>query len=155
MDAVLERVVAFLRSEGVEFQLTHHDAVKTSAEAAAVRGVELRSGAKAMLVKAKTGFVLVVLAADRTVDWKLLGPLLGDRRARFASDDELRDLTGLTKGAVPPLGRVFGLRTLYDRSLLEVDAVNFNAGTRTDSVAMSREDLVRIGGGELAAFSTT
>ena len=152
-EAVHESLVSLLREEGVDFRLTHHDAVTTSAEAAAVRGAELRSGAKAMLVKGKAGFVLAVLAADRKVDWKLLAPLVGGKGARFANDDELSEATGLAKGAVPPFGRLFGLRTIYDRSLLDVETVNFNAGTHTDSIAMSRADLVRIGGGELESFS--
>ena len=107
-----------------------------------------------MLVKARTGFVLAVLAADRKVDWKLLAPLVGDKSARFANDDELRAVTGLSKGAVPPLGVLFGIRTIYDRSLLDVETVNFNAGARTTSVTMGRDDLIRIGGGEIAAFSS-
>jgi Ala-tRNA(Pro) deacylase len=137
----------------VDFRLTTHDPVTTSVEAAAVRGADLRSGAKAMLVKTKAGFVLAVLAADRKVNWKLLAPLVGGKGARFANDDELRETTGLSKGAVPPLGGLFGLRTIYDRSLLDVETVNFNAGTHTESITMARDDLVRIGGGELAAFS--
>lgn len=147
-------LLALLSAERGDFQLMHHDPVTTSAEAAATRGTELRSGAKAMLVKAKTGFVLLVLAADRKVDWKLLAPLVGGGKgARFATDEELTATTGLAKGAVPPFGRLFGLRTIYDDSLLEVDSVNFNAGTQTDSVTMARDDLIRIGGGEVASFS--
>jgi Ala-tRNA(Pro) deacylase len=153
-EALYAELLALLRREAADFRLTRHDPVTTSAEAAAVRGAELRSGAKAMLVKTKAGFVLVVLAADRKVDWKLLAPLVGDKGARFAFDDELRQATGLSKGAVPPLGLLFGLRTIYDESLLEVETVNFNAGTHTDSVTMARQDLIRIGGGELAVFST-
>ena len=153
-DAIHAKLVALLSAEAVEFQLTHHYPVTTSAEAAAARRAELRSGAKAMLVKAKAGFVLAVLAADRRVDWKLLAPLVG-KGARFATDEELQKATGLSKGAVPPLGSLFGLRTVYDRSLLEVETVNFNAGTHTDSVTMRRDDLIRIGGGEVAAFSTS
>jgi Ala-tRNA(Pro) deacylase len=152
-EAVHEKLVNLLRDEGVDFRLTHHDAVTTSADAAAVRGAELRSGAKAMVVKGKAGLVLAVLAADRKVDWKLLAPLVGGKGARFANDDELNEATGLTKGAVPPFGRLFGLRTIYDRSLLGVETVNFNAGTHTDSIAMSRADLIRVGGGELESFS--
>jgi Ala-tRNA(Pro) deacylase len=148
------RLVELLRTEGADFRLTRHEPVTTSAQAAAVRGAELRSGAKAMLVKAKSELVLVVLAADRKVDWKLLAPVTG-KGARFATDEELLAATGLAKGAVPPLGVLFGLRTVYDRSLLEVDTVNFNAGTRTESVSMSRDDLIRIGGGEVAAFAAT
>jgi prolyl-tRNA editing enzyme YbaK/EbsC (Cys-tRNA(Pro) deacylase) len=59
----------------------------------------------------------------------------------------------LTKGAVPPFGGLFGLRTIYDRSLLEVETVNFNAGTHTGSIAIPRAQMIRVGGGELAAFS--
>jgi len=150
----LKRLVELLDAEGADFRVMHHDPVTTSAQAAAIRGTELRSGAKAMLVKTKSGFVLLVLAADRKVDWKLLAPLVGGKGARFATDEELRATTGLEKGAVPPLGRLFDVRTIYDASLLDVDSVNFNAGTRTDSVAMARDDLIRIGGGEVEAFSS-
>jgi Ala-tRNA(Pro) deacylase len=152
-DEVHVSLLALLRAEGVDFDLTHHDAVTTSAQAAAVRGAELRSGAKAMLVKGKTGFVLAVLAADRKVDWKRLAPLVGGKGARFANDEELAEATGLSKGALPPCGLLFGLQTIYDTSLLDVETVNFNAGTHTDSIAMPRADLIRIGGGELADFS--
>ncbi len=152
-DTLHAKLVSLLRTEGAEFTLTRHEPVTTSAEAAAVRGAELRSGAKAMLVKGRAGLVLAVLAGDRKVDWKRLAPLVGGKGARFANDDELREATGLSKGAVPPVGALFGLRTIYDRSLLEVDTVNFNAGTHTDSIAMRRDDLIRIGGGEVADFS--
>jgi Ala-tRNA(Pro) deacylase len=96
--------------------------------------------------------VLAVLAADRKVDWKRLAPLVG-KGARFATGEELEAATGLTKGAVPPFGRLFGLRTIYDESLLAVETVNFNAGTHTDSISMRRADMIRVGGGEIAAFA--
>jgi Ala-tRNA(Pro) deacylase len=148
-----ERLVALLESEDLEFTVTHHAPVTTSEAAAAVRGVDLNTGAKAMLVKGKTELVLVVLAADRKVDWRQLAPIVG-KGARFATGEELEAATGLTKGAVPPFGRLFGLRTVYDESLLAVEAVNFNAGTHNESIGMRREDLIRVGGGEVAAFST-
>ena len=154
-DSIHAKLVALLSAEAVEFQLTHHDPVTTSAEAAAVRGAALHSGAKAMLVKTRAGYVLAVLAGDRKVDWKLLAPLVGGKGARFATDEELRNVTGLSKGAVPPLGVLFDVRTIYDTSLLDVETVNFNAATHTDSVSMGRDDLIRLGGGEVAAFSTT
>ena len=153
-DSVHERLLALLRRDGCTFRLSHHAPVTTSHHAAAVRGADLASGAKAMLVKTRHGFVLAVLAADRRVEWKLLASLLDDRGARFATDAELEAVTGLRKGAVPPLGALFGLRTIYDRSLLQVETVNFNAGTPTDSIAMPRGELVRLGGAELADFST-
>jgi len=86
-DAIHAKLVALLSAEAVEFQLTHHDPV-----------TELRSGAKAMLVKARAGFVLAVLAGDRKVDWKLLAPLVGGKGARLATDEELLEVIGLEQG---------------------------------------------------------
>jgi prolyl-tRNA editing enzyme YbaK/EbsC (Cys-tRNA(Pro) deacylase) len=146
-------LLELLDAEGVEYRLTRHEPVATSEAAAAIRGVDLATGAKAMLVKGRDGFALAVLGADRKVDWKLLAPLVG-KNPRFATPEELLELTGLSKGAVPPIGSLYELRTIYDESLLEVETVNFNAGTHTESVSMRRDDLIRIGGGEVAAFST-
>lgn len=150
---VLRSLIALLAEVGVPYRLCHHEPVTTSEEAAAARGTDLASGAKAMLVKGKGGFALAVLAADRRIEWKLLNPLVGGKGARFANDGELMEATGLAKGAVPPIGALFGLRTIYDASLLDVDVVAFNAGSRSDSIEMSRADLIRLGGGEVASFS--
>ena len=49
---VFERLKAALESAGVLFKHTRHEPVYTSAEAAAIRGVSLHSGAKALILKA-------------------------------------------------------------------------------------------------------
>jgi hypothetical protein len=56
-NTVIAELVTLLRAKGAEFQVRHHEPVTTSTEAAAVRRAELRSGAKAMLVKGAAGFV--------------------------------------------------------------------------------------------------
>ena len=66
--SVFERLQNRLRESGVSFTVTHHAPVFTSEEAAAIRGVPLASGAKALVVKAGEVFRLLVVPADRKLD---------------------------------------------------------------------------------------
>lgn len=65
-----------LRDAQVSFNLLHHQPVLTSEDAARVRGTDLNTGAKALLLKCKgkkdteSFFVLVVMSAARKLDSK-------------------------------------------------------------------------------------
>ena len=122
------------------FTQREHAAVRTSEEAAAVRGAPLHSGAKALLLKGGDRFLLAVLPADRALDSRAMRAAVGSRRIRFASRDELLELTGLTPGAVPPFGSLFGLETVCDPGLADNRQINFNAGSHSHSVQMSYAD---------------
>ena len=128
-----ERVLA--RLSGLAFGVLTHAPTKTSEESAAVRGVALASGAKAILAATSTGqHVLVVMSAAVGLDWKKLKAVLGVK-AQMASVDEVRRVTGCVPGAVPPLGSLFPLFAfICDKSLVEQGpTINFNAGLRTVS----------------------
>jgi Ala-tRNA(Pro) deacylase len=137
---VYTRVVALLRDAGVSFTEREHAAVRTSEEAAAIRGVPLHSGAKALVLKAADQFLLAVLPADCSLDSRALRGVAGTRRIRFANGDELLELTGLTPGAVPPFGSLFGMETVCDPGLADNGQINFNAGSHSHSVQMSYAD---------------
>ena len=49
--ATFERIKKKLDELGIKYKLTIHEPVKTSEEAAAIRGVTLASGAKAVILK--------------------------------------------------------------------------------------------------------
>lgn len=139
---VFERLKAAFSSAGVGFSHTHHKPVFTSAEAAAVRGVPLRSGAKALILKGKDGFFMAVLPADMSLDSNRLRKVIGSKRLRFATKDEVLEITGLTPGSIPPLGSLFGLKTVCDERLSHSERINFNAGSHSDSFQISYEDYI-------------
>ena len=149
---MIERVCALLDEAGISYRRTSHEPVYTSAEAAAVRGVSLHSGAKALVLKAGERFLLAVLPADRNLDSAALRTVLGTRKTRFASKDELLEITGLTPGAVPPFGSLFELETVCDTGLAENESINFNAGSHTESLQMSYRDWEQVEAPRLATF---
>jgi Ala-tRNA(Pro) deacylase len=150
---VFERLEAWLREKGVAFTVLRHAPVFTSEQAAAVRGTSLASGAKALVLKAGDGFFLAVLPADRKLDSKKAREAHGVKGLRFATKEEIEQLTGLQPGSIPPFGSLFGLKTYCDPALGENPSINFNAGDHAISVQMSYADFVRVEAPALIALT--
>ena len=153
-ESVFLRLEVLLKERGVEFGVFRHQPVFTSEEAAAVRGVALSTGAKALICKVDVGFVMLVIPADRKLDSKRVRQALGIHALRFATPEELKELTGLPPGAVPPFGSLFGLPTYCDARLAENERINFNAGVNSISVSLSYEDYLKVENPGLGAFAT-
>jgi Ala-tRNA(Pro) deacylase len=142
--SVFDRIHEKLTAAGITFGVLRHAPVYTSEEAAAVRGVPLCTGAKALIVKAGEDFVLLVVPADRKLDSKKARTALGVKGLRFANREEVLELTGLLPGSIPPFGSLFGLPTFCDPALRENDQINFNAGDHAVSVSMTCADYVAV-----------
>ena len=151
--SVSDRLAQWLREAGVAFDLVEHTPVHTSVEAALARGTRLEQGAKALVVRAEDRFVHCVLPAHLKVDNTALRAIVGARKLRFASRQELLQLTGCEPGAVPPFGNLFGLPVLLDEALCANDRVAFNAGSTTMSITMRCADLVRVSGATVCRFA--
>jgi len=133
-----------LDRNGIPYEVLEHAPVYTSEEAAKVRGVELKTGVKALVLRTEKGsFVLGLVAADRRIELKRLAKIVGAKKLQLASLQEVERLTGCEVGSVHPFGNLHGLPTYMDSSVLENDMVNFNAGLHTVSIQMRAKDLTR------------
>lgn len=138
-DELLAAIRAALSATGATWREVEHEPTRTSEESARARGEPLEIGAKALLVKADERFVLLVLSAARKLDSKKLRAALGTRTTRFATPDELLELTGLVPGSVPPFGEpILPFALHVDHSVIENERVAFNAGSLTRSMIVAR-----------------
>lgn len=150
-----DKILRMFEDNNVEYWLYEHEPVYTSQEAAKVRGVELKTGCKSMILKTKIAkFILVNIAADKKIDLRKLEKIVGTR-LNFATKEEVLQTTNCESGSVPPFGKLFGLPTFLDESVLENDFVNFNIGVLTKSVKISREDLLKLMDPMISKFSKT
>jgi len=137
-------VKKLLDQNEIAYAVSEHAPVYTSEEAAKVRGVELKTGVKALVLKTDRGSLVVgLIAADRRIDLKKLAKTVGVKKLQLASAPEVLRVTGCEVGSVHPFGNLFGLPTYLDSSVLENEMVNFNAGLHTVSIQMSARDLVK------------
>ncbi len=149
-----DKIRDWLRAEGVQFREVSHEPTRTSEESAKARGEELRVGGKALLIKVDAEFRLFVLSADRKLDSSAIRAHFSAKKTRFASPEELMELTGLVPGSVPPFGPPILPFPLYvDPSVLENDRVAFNAAALTDSIIMGIDDYRRVASPEVFTFA--
>ena len=140
---VLNKIIELLDKEKVSYKLSVHEEVRTSEEAAKIRGTNLSTGAKALVVKLdKNTFSLLVLPANKKLDWKKIKSELKVKKPRLATTEEAEEITKCKVGGIPPFGNILNLKTYFDKSLNDLIEVNFNAGLKTHSINMKRESLV-------------
>ncbi len=153
MSQVFDEILTLLNENGIPHEVLEHEAVYTSAEAARVRGTGLNQAAKALLFQADGKPLLLVVPGDKRVDTGGFKKRFKVKNLRMATREEVERLTGLTPGAIPPLGSVLGLPTYLDETLLEKETVVFNAGSHTRSIRMSPRDLSALVQPTVGSFS--
>jgi len=147
-----KRILEHLDTLGIPYEKLEHGPVTTSEAAAGARASRIEEGAKALIVKADDGYYHLVISAALRVDNKKLRKIVGTKRVRFATAEEVWDMTGCRPGAVPPFGNLFDLPVLMDDALLAEETVYFNCASHTVSLRMKREDLVRATNATVADF---
>jgi len=154
---VFERIVDLLGEANADFSTMEHEPVRTSQEAAQVRGTPLEQGAKALVLEVGLvpgdDLVMAVISAARRTDFKKLKRHLGTKRVQLAKPDKVAQRTGCEPGGVPPFGNLFGMRVIMDPTLVELSRIDFNAGERTRSIDMLCADYVRVVDPEVVDFA--
>ena len=142
---VLPAIRRLLTEAGIMFREVHHEPTRTSEESAKARGEELRIGGKALLMKGDDVFRLFVLPADRKLDSGAIRCEFGWKKLRFATPEELKDLTGLVPGCVPPFGPpILPFELCLDQTATQNPRIAFNAGSLTDSIILAMPDYLAI-----------
>ncbi len=142
---MLEAIRKLLNDHRVAYREVHHAPVRTVEEAAAARGEPAEIGGKSIVLKVDRQFHLFVLSGALQLRSFLIRKQLGARRTRFATEDELLEMTGLVPGCIPPFGPpILPFDVYVDLSILANDRIAFTAGSPTDSIIMARDDWQRI-----------
>jgi prolyl-tRNA editing enzyme YbaK/EbsC (Cys-tRNA(Pro) deacylase) len=142
---IFEQLSQFLTAQAVVFRIVHHEATLTSEASAKARGEDLSDGGKAIVMKVDAEFKLFVLSAALKIDSQKIRNHFNAKKTRFASAEELQQLTGLAPGSIPPFGKpILNLAVYVDASIVRNEIIAFNAGSLTDSIIMSTKDYLKI-----------
>ena len=145
-----ETVLAWLKNQGVDYELMEHPAAHTmedierfgvSAKGPVCKNLFLRDSQKG-----KRHYLVTVLG-DKAVDLKKLGEALGDRLS-FASPERLKKHLNLEQGSVTPLGVLFdeqnAVTVWFDAEIKTRERVGVHPGDNTATVFLHPDDLVAL-----------
>jgi Ala-tRNA(Pro) deacylase len=137
-------VVDFLRKRRVWFERLLHTPASSATKLAGSVHFPGRRVGKAVLVKASGSHVLAVLPATSRIDLDRLSAALQiDRReVALASAQEIEEIfRDCEPGAIPPFGRLYGVRTVVDSSLADSGVIVFPTNTRHLGLRMKFRDF--------------
>lgn len=147
------KIIEILNSQGIKYEVTEHEPVYTSEQAASVRSEPVNVGAKSLLLKADNDFVLAVLPGGKRLSSKKVKDNLKSKNLRFATPQEVEDIMGCKIGACYPLGRIIGVKMVVDNTLLENDEISFNPGLHDKTIKLKLKDYLLIAVAEVANIS--
>ena len=131
----------WLAGNDVEFEIHEHEEAFTARASARAEGVDPRTFAKVVGVMTEDGRrILVVLDATDHLDLSKAAAALFTDRVRLLSEGELTDIApGCEAGALPAVGKLYGLPTYADHAVRDDPDISFNAGSHRFSVRVDRE----------------
>ena len=143
-----QQIYDFLKSEGLDFEVTEHEAVFSMDE---LTDTPLPYPAKNLFVRddKRNNYYLITVRGDKRVDLKQFKKTYGTKTLSFASPDELMSFLKLTPGSVTPLGILSDEQSLVkvflDKEFFEGDGrIGVHPNDNTATVWLQTADLVSL-----------
>lgn len=139
--AIANTLKDYLNSRGIAYEVITHDPTATSTQTVRAAHIPAECLAKSVVLEDEAGFLMAVVPSNRRVR---LGQLSANlhRHLRLASEHELAGLfRDCALGAVPPVGRAYGIETILDDELAHMRDVYFEAGDHEALIHMSGEQF--------------
>ncbi len=147
-------VFEYLDQSNVHYSVSEHAPTYSAQVMAAEEHEKGQYVAKPVIIKAEGSYIMCVLAAPDKVIFDKLRDYLGTEDVMLASEDETREIfSDCEEGAEPPLGRLYGLRTIMDSALEDDDHIIFQAGSHGRAVRMSMSDYLALAQPEIVDFA--
>ena len=131
-----------LRDLGVEHPEIRHGPVGSVAEAAEVRGIEVRDLVKTIVVRRGDGdYIFVLVPGDREFSWPKLRTLLGVSRLSMPDAAEAKRATGYERGTITPFGSTHPWPVFADSSIVG-RSISMGGGAHGVGVKLQADDAI-------------
>jgi Ala-tRNA(Pro) deacylase len=153
--SIATTIEQYLTDQGVEYDVLAHRPTQSSSETAQASHVSGDRIAKGVVLNTGDGYLLAVLPASHHVRLGQLKAYL-NRPVGLATERETASLFADCEfGAVPAVGRPYGLEVILDDSLADQPDVYFEAGDHATLVHLTAEGFRKaLGDVTHADFST-
>ncbi len=144
MDNPYDRIIKLLDGTGTKYVVLEHEHTHTSEEAARVRGTSMSEGAKSLLLKSGDSFMMAIIPGNKKLDSRKLRAILGVRKLKFASPEEVEKIMGCKIGACYPFGNLISLKTYAEKTLGDNIWISYSPGAHNKSIRMKWVDYKKI-----------
>jgi Cys-tRNA(Pro)/Cys-tRNA(Cys) deacylase len=139
-----------LAAARLAYRTIEHGPVRSVAEAAATRGVDLADVVKTLVVRRGDGdFLFVLVPGDRVISWPKLRTLLGVKRLSLPDAATAKAATGYERGTITPFGSTHPWPVVADERL-RGRTITLGSGTPGRAVAVDADPAISALAGRFA-----
>jgi Ala-tRNA(Pro) deacylase len=152
--AIPRNIKQYLFHNYVSYSHKTHSVAFTSQEVAEVEHVPGAEFAKTVVLQADQRMILAVLPGDHVINLDVLKREIACGKLSLTSEKEfIEKFPACQPGAMPPLGKLFGLPLYCDSALAKQAEIEFNAGTHVDTIRMTYASFVKLENPIVVGFS--
>ena len=134
-----------LQEQGIGYQKHEHRVAYTAQRLAAEEHVSGWDVAKPVVVRGGSEYTMCVVPAPLHLDVARVAEVLNEPQVRLASESEMTSLfPDCELGAEPPVGSIFGMKTVADSRLSEHSYLIMQSGSHTEAIRIRREDWEKL-----------
>jgi Ala-tRNA(Pro) deacylase len=138
-------VQEYLDRKHVKYDVLVHAPTHNAAHNAELAHVSGDHLAKAVVLEDDNGYLMAVLPASHKLDLQALGRELHRDGLTLAAERELATLfKDCEQGAIPPLGPLYNMETILDRSLADAREIYFEAGDHLTLICLKGENFQQL-----------
>jgi len=140
MDKKLEK---FLTENKIKFTLHEHKKVFTAHDEAQTQHIKTKEIAKVVLVRSDKDFALVIVPAQKYVEFKKVKKALKAKKVSMAKESDITKILKTKVGLIHPFGNLYTLPVLLDNSLAKQKKLHASAGSYTESIELKVSDFIK------------
>jgi len=151
---VPSRIRDFLDSENILYEELHHAPAFSGQEVAHTLHLSGKRCAKTVVLRGDGKLAMAVLPASHRLNVLDLHSAMEVEHLEMLPESELSELfPDCQAGAIPPLGRLYGMEVWVDRAVCDSEYIVFCAGTHEDCVRMKYSDFAKLTQPRISRFS--
>jgi Ala-tRNA(Pro) deacylase len=152
--AIPSRVRDFLDSENVSYEELRHQPAFTGQEVAHTLHLSGKRCAKTVVLEGDGRLAMAVLPASNRLNLQDIQVAMEVARLEMLAESVLCKLfPDCEPGAIPPLGRLYGMEVWVDRAISDSEHIVFCAGTHEDCIRMKYSDFAKLAKPRVSRFS--
>lgn len=139
-----ENIETFLNSQNIKFEIKNYSPLaKNAREAAEEMGMPEERLLKSLLLKSKSGYILLLIPSSAKIDFNELSQRLNEKY-ELAPPEDVADLTGYQIGTVSPFCLKTNIPIYLDKAALAMDFVGVGSGEKGKEIILRPNDLLKI-----------
>ena len=134
----------YLKKNNIRYDVVAHKIVFTAYDLAATLREKMERIGKTLLVKTDSGYVLVVLSANRRLDFGKLKAALGAKKVSLVNEKEMVKALKVKAGALTAFGALHKAAVFVDSALAKASDALVSSGSFTDSIRVKMKDFLKL-----------